>query len=98
MVQLRAYSSVCGRGLVRIPLPGDITTEQLERIIGDVATLSMKLSKPLSARLLPIAGATAGDQTTFADPNLGNTVLQPLPKIFAHNLQTVPLGPPCQLV
>jgi uncharacterized protein (UPF0210 family) len=79
MDQLLAYSSVCGTGLDTVPLPGDVTTQQLERIIGDVATLSVKLSKPLSARLLPIAGAKAGDQTTFDDPNLVNTVLQPLP-------------------
>jgi uncharacterized protein len=79
MDQLLAYSSVCGTGLDTVPLPGDVTTQQLERIIGDVATLSVKLSKPLSARLLPIAGAKAGDQTTFDDPNLVNTVIQPLP-------------------
>ena len=53
MDQLLAYSAVCGTGLDTIPLPGDVTTQQLERIIGDVATLSVKLSKPLSARLLP---------------------------------------------
>jgi uncharacterized protein (UPF0210 family) len=79
MDQLLAYSAVCGTGLDTIPLPGDVTTQQLERIIGDVATLSVKLSKPLSARLLPVAGAKAGDQTTFDDPNLVNTVIQPLP-------------------
>jgi uncharacterized protein len=79
MDQLLAYSAVCGTGLDTIPLPGDVSTQQLERIIGDVATLSVKLSKPLSARLLPVAGAKAGDQTTFDDPNLVNTVLQPLP-------------------
>jgi uncharacterized protein (UPF0210 family) len=79
MDQLLAYSAVCGTGLDTIPLPGDVTSQQLERIIGDVATLSVKLSKPLSARLLPIAGAKAGDQTTFDDPNLVNTVIQPLP-------------------
>jgi hypothetical protein len=79
MDQLLAYSSVCGTGLDTVPLPGDVTTQQLERIIGDVATLSVKLAKPLSARLLPIAGAKAGDQTTFDDPNLVNTVIQPLP-------------------
>ena len=79
MDQLLAYSAVCGTGLDTIPLPGDISTEQLARIIGDVATLSVKLSKPLSARLLPVAGAKAGDQTTFDDPNLVNTVIQPLP-------------------
>jgi hypothetical protein len=37
------------------------------------------LSKPLSARLLPLAGMKAGDRTTLDDPNLVNTVLQPLP-------------------
>ena len=79
MDQLLAYSSVCGTGLDTIPLPGDVTVQRLERIIGDVATLSAKLSKPLSARLLPVAGAKAGDQTSFDDPNLVNTVIQPLP-------------------
>jgi uncharacterized protein len=79
MDQLLAYSAVCGTGLDTIPLPGDVTTQQLERILGDVATLSVKLSKPLSARLLPVTGAKAGDQTSFDDPNLVNTVIQPLP-------------------
>jgi hypothetical protein len=62
-----------------VPLPGDVTLQQIERIIGDVATLSVKLSKPLSARLLPVPGAKAGEQTSFDDPNLVNTVIQPLP-------------------
>ena len=79
MDQLLAYSAVCGTGLDTVPLPGDVSLQQVERIIGDVATLSAKLSKPLSVRLLPVAGAKAGDQTSFDDPNLVNTVLQPLP-------------------
>ena len=77
--QLLAYSAVCGTGLDTIPLPGDVTVKQLESIIGDMASLSVKWSKPLSARLLPVAGAKAGDRTEFADPNLVNTVIQPLP-------------------
>ena len=79
MDQLLAYSAVCGTGLDTIPLPGDVTTERLERIIGDVASLSVKWSKPLSARLLPVAGAKPGDRTAFDDPNLVNTIIQPLP-------------------
>ena len=79
MDQLLAYSAVCGTGLDTIPLPGDVTVEQLERIIGDMASLSVKWSKPLSARLLPVAGAKPGDRTTFDDPNLVNTIIQPLP-------------------
>jgi uncharacterized protein (UPF0210 family) len=77
--QLLAYSAVCGTGLDTIPLPGDTSTQQLERIIGDMASLSVKWTKPLSARLLPVAGAKPGDRTEFSDPNLINTIIQPLP-------------------
>ncbi|MGB7848790.1 MAG: DUF711 family protein, partial [Candidatus Acidiferrum sp.] len=75
---LLSYSAVCGTGLDTVPLPGDITVEQLARIIGDVATLSVKWNKPLSARLLPVAGKLAGQQTEFSDPNLLNAVIQPI--------------------
>jgi len=61
------------------PDAGDFTPDQLAYITGNVATLSAKLSKPLSAHLLPVAGAKPGDHTTLANPNLLNTVIQPLP-------------------
>ncbi len=77
--QLLAYSAVCGTGLDTIPLPGEISTDQLARIIGDVATLSAKLSKPLTVRLLPVTGLKPGDRTEFDNPHLINTVVQPLP-------------------
>lgn len=76
---LLAYSAVCGTGLDTIPLPGDATVDQLARIIGDMASLAYKLHKPLSARLLPVAGKKPGDRTKFDDPFLVNAVLQPLP-------------------
>jgi uncharacterized protein (UPF0210 family) len=75
---LVSYSAVCGTGLDTIPLPGDATVDQLARIIGDVATVSTKWNKPLSARLLPVAGRMAGQQTEFRDPALLNGVIQPL--------------------
>jgi uncharacterized protein (UPF0210 family) len=74
-----AYSAICGTGLDTIPLPGDVTQEQLEKMIGDMATLAVKLHKPLSARLLPVSGKKAGDRTEFDNPFLGNATLQPLP-------------------
>ncbi|HSA94135.1 MAG TPA: DUF711 family protein, partial [Terriglobales bacterium] len=77
--ELLAYSSVCGTGLDTIPLPGEITVEQLERMIGDMATMAVRLQKPLSARLMPVAGKKAGDKTEFDDPFLVNATLQPLP-------------------
>ncbi len=76
---LLAYSAVCGTGLDTIPLPGDVTVEQLERILGDMATLAYRLRKPLSARLMPVAGKKAGDRTEFDDPFLVNALIQPLP-------------------
>lgn len=58
---LLLMSAVCGLGLDTIPLPGDISTRQLERIITDTAALAVKLDKPLTARLLPVPGKKAGD-------------------------------------
>lgn len=76
---LLSYSAVCGTGLDTVPLPGDVSVEQIERIIGDMASLAVKLHKPLSARLMPVAGKKAGERTEFDDPFIVNTVLQPLP-------------------
>ena len=76
---LLSYSAVCATGLDTIPLPGDISVEELARIIGDVATLSVRWNKPLSARLLPVAGKRAGERTEFTDPYLINAIIRPLP-------------------
>jgi uncharacterized protein (UPF0210 family) len=74
-----AYSAVCGTGLDTIPLPGDISCEQMERIFGDVASLAVKWNKPLSARLQPVQGKKPGDRTEFQDSTLFNTTLHALP-------------------
>ncbi len=76
---LLAYSAVCGTGLDTIPLPGDVTEEQLVRILGDVASLAVKWHKPLTARLQPVSGKKAGEVTEFEDPFLVNTLIRPLP-------------------
>jgi uncharacterized protein len=75
---LLAYSAVCGTGLDTVPLIGDVSEEQLIRIFGDVASLAWKWNKPLSARLQPVKGKKAGDQTEFSDPYLFNTTLHAL--------------------
>jgi uncharacterized protein len=76
---LLAYSAVCGTGLDTIPYPGNISTVQLERILGDVASLAWKWHKPLSARLLPIKDKKPGDATDFRSQYLFNTTLHALP-------------------
>jgi uncharacterized protein (UPF0210 family) len=75
---LLSYSAVCGTGLDTIPLPGDISAEQLSLIIGDMASLAFKWHKPLSARLLPVLGKGWGEITEFDDPFLVNAKLQSL--------------------
>ncbi|HEV2196558.1 MAG TPA: DUF711 family protein [Candidatus Acidoferrum sp.] len=73
---LLAYSAVCGTGLDTIPLPGDTSPEQLSLIISDMASLSVKWHKPLSARLLPVVGKGWGETTEFDSPFLVNVTLQ----------------------
>jgi uncharacterized protein (UPF0210 family) len=75
-----AYSAVCAGGLDTVPLPGDITEEQIARILGDMASLAYKWNKPLAARLLPAPGKKPGDKTEFTEsPFLKNTTVQALP-------------------
>jgi uncharacterized protein (UPF0210 family) len=69
---LMSYSSVCSTGLDAVPLPGDISEQELASIIGDMASLAVKWHKPLSARLLPVAGKKAGEMTEFSSPYLVN--------------------------
>jgi uncharacterized protein (UPF0210 family) len=78
LASLLAYSAVCGTGLDTIPLPGDVTTEQLTAILLDVASLGGKLHKPLSARLFPIPGKQAGDLTEFSFSYFVNTRVMPI--------------------
>lgn len=62
---LLLYSAVCGTGLDTVPLPGEVSEAELASILLDMATLALRLDKPLTARLMPIPGAKAGDTTQF---------------------------------
>ena len=70
LIELMSYSAVCGTGLDVIPLPGRTAPEQLERLLMDLCALSVKLKKPLSARLIPIPGREAGEIVTLDSPYL----------------------------
>ncbi len=76
--QLLAYSAVCGTGLDTVPVPGDSSADELTNVICDMASLAVRLRKPLSARLLPVPGKRAGDTTDFSSPYLINTLIKPL--------------------
>jgi hypothetical protein len=62
---LLLYSAVCGTGLDTVPLPGDTTADQIVPLLLDVCALSLRLDKPLTARLMPVPGRKAGDPTEF---------------------------------
>jgi uncharacterized protein (UPF0210 family) len=77
---LLSYSAVCGTGLDTVPLPGDISAEQLSLIIGDMASLAVKWHKPLSARLFPVQGKGPGEMTELDSQFLVNATIQPIEK------------------
>src|SRR4051812_50051635 len=74
---LLAYSAVCATGLDTVPLPGDISVEQIERIFSDIASLAFKWNKPLAGRNLPVKGKKRGGLTDFQHPYLFNKTLSP---------------------
>ncbi len=88
---LLLYSAVCGTGLDTIPLPGDTTIDALAAVLLDLATLAVKLDKPLTARLLPIPGLAAGDMTRFNFEYFANAQVMDVGasavKIFETNVQ-----------
>ena len=62
---LLMYSAVCGTGLDTVPLPGDITIDEIGALLIDIAALSLRLNKPLTARLMPVPGLKSGEMTQF---------------------------------
>jgi uncharacterized protein (UPF0210 family) len=76
--ELLLFSAVCGTGLDVVPLPGDTPVPVLARIIRDVATMSVRLNKPLSARLFPVPGKAVGEEVAFDDPLLTKSVTLPV--------------------
>ncbi len=83
---LLLYSAVCGMGLDTVPLPGDTQVEQLYAVLLDVAVLAARLSKPLTARLMPMPGKKAGDPVRFDFPYFADS------RVLA--LEADPLTPP----
>jgi len=81
VMDLLLYSAVCGTGLDTIPLPGDTAVEQLYAVLLDLASLSLRLAKPLTARLMPIPGKKAGDPTGFDFAYFANSHVMPLQAI-----------------
>lgn len=63
--ELLLYSAVCGTGIDTIPLPGNISEGTVAATLLDVSAMSLRLNKPLTARLMPLPGKSAGQMTEF---------------------------------
>lgn len=76
---LLLYSTLCGTGLDTIPLPGDASIAAITGILLDLAAVGLRHGKPLTARLMPIPGKSAGDEVRFDFPYFAPTRVLPLP-------------------
>jgi uncharacterized protein len=61
-------STLCGTGLDTVPLPGDVAAHELVPYLLDLGALALRLSKPLTARLMPMPAMGAGDALDFDFP------------------------------
>lgn len=75
---LLLFSAVCGAGLDAVPLPGDASVEGLAGVLLDLGALALRLNKPLTARLMPIPGKSAGDEVHFDFPYFADSRVIPI--------------------
>ncbi len=75
---LLLYSTVCGAGLDTVPIPGDVSVDELAGILLDVATVAITLNKPLSARLMPVPDLSADQLTAFDFEYFANARVLPV--------------------
>ncbi len=68
VADLLLCSAVCGTGLDTLPLPGDTGVGEITALLIDLGALALRLDKPLTARLMPIPGKSAGDEVHFDFP------------------------------
>lgn len=71
--KLLCISSVCGVGVDTVPVPGNVSQEDLTSLILDMAALAGRYNKALSVRVFPVPGVKAGEMTTFDSPYMCNS-------------------------
>jgi uncharacterized protein len=61
--KLALLSTVCGCGIDMAPVPGTMFAEDLAGLILDIATLAVRLRKPLGVRVLPVPNKAVNEYT-----------------------------------
>ncbi len=84
--KLLLYSTMCGLGLDCVPIPGDLDPAAIELLLMDLGMISLRLKKPLTARLMPIAEKKAGEMTEFDFEYFTNSKICDLQVPNSHDL------------
>lgn len=97
VADLLIYTAVCGAGLDTVPIPGDVSVDEIAAVLLDLGALALRQDKPLTARLMPIPGKTAGDEVKFDFPYFATTRVmalsaKPLTGILAGS-RVLQIGP-----
>jgi hypothetical protein len=87
--KLLLYSTMCGLGLDCVPIPGDATLEEIQLLLLDLAMISIRLDKPLTARLMPIPNKKEGEQTNFNFEYFTDSKILKLKKSLPIDLQKI---------
>ena len=61
--KLALLSTVCGCGIDMVPVPGTMFAEDLTGLVLDIATLAVRLKKPLGLRVLPVPNKAVNEYT-----------------------------------
>lgn len=61
--KLALLSTVCGCGIDMVPVPGTMFAEDLAGLVLDIATLAVRLRKPLGVRVLPVPNKAVNEYT-----------------------------------
>lgn len=77
LTDLLLYATMCGTGLDTVPLPGDVEPEQIAPLLLDLGAISLRHNKPLTARLMPLPGKSAGDEALFEFPYFADSKVLP---------------------
>lgn len=87
--KLLLFSTQCGLGLDCVPIPGEADPKSVELLLWDLAMMSVRLNKPLTARLMPIPNKKAGEQTTFDFEYFTNSKICDLPDVHSPDLPRI---------
>lgn len=63
--KLEAMTSICSVGLDMIAIPGDTSAATIAAMIADEAAIGVMNHKTTAARLIPVPGASPGDEVNF---------------------------------